>query len=187
MTLDRSCTSTVGKLLFPQSEEGWTCCTPNVVQTLIFYRRLPGLNRHWIDLVHPLSENYFFHSQKKVIPVVHSTLYKHWYLTVDYQGWIDSGIRLCQLFPNIVPMLVNNSRSPTMVQHLIDRYNWQSAMISAWDGAWFYSQIVMLSYYLTRARISLSLSLWFARPYCYFTCHSSQYNKVLFYYRSAGR
>ena len=28
------------------------------------------------DLVHPLSENYFFHSRKEVGPVVHPTLYK---------------------------------------------------------------------------------------------------------------
>ena len=85
-TLDRACTSTVGKLLFPQSEGGWACYTPNFVQTLVFYNRLPGLNRHWIDLVHPLSENYFFHSRKKVGLVVHPTLYKRWYFTVDYQG-----------------------------------------------------------------------------------------------------
>ena len=69
-TLDRLCTSIVGKLLFPQSEEGWACCTSNTVQTLVFYSRLPGLNRHWIDLVHPLSVNYFFHSRNKVGPIV---------------------------------------------------------------------------------------------------------------------
>ena len=58
------------KLLFPQSEEGWACCTSNTVQTLVFYSRLPWLNRHWIDLVHSLSVNYFFHSQDKVGPIV---------------------------------------------------------------------------------------------------------------------
>ena len=36
LTLDRPCTSAVGKLLFPHSEEGWVCCTPNVMQTLVF-------------------------------------------------------------------------------------------------------------------------------------------------------
>ena len=61
-TLDRPCTFTVGKLHLPQSEEGWACCTPNVVKTLVFYSRLSELNGHWIDLVHPQSENYFFHS-----------------------------------------------------------------------------------------------------------------------------
>ena len=55
---------------FPQSEEGWACCTSNIVQTLVFYSRLPGLNRYWIDLVHPLSVNHFFHSRKKVGPIV---------------------------------------------------------------------------------------------------------------------
>ena len=84
--LDRHCTSTVGKLLFPQSEDGWTCCTPTVVQTLVFYSRLPELNRHRVDLAHLLSENYFFHSRKKVGPVVSPTLYKCWYFTVNYQG-----------------------------------------------------------------------------------------------------
>ena len=73
------------KLLFPQSEEGRTCCTPNVVQTLVFYSRLPALNRHKIDLVHPLSDNYYFYSRKKVGPVVHLRLYKRWYFTVDYR------------------------------------------------------------------------------------------------------
>ena len=63
-------TFTVGKLLFPHSEEGWACCTPNVVQTLVFCSRLLGLNRHWLDLVHPLSENYLFHSRNKVGPIV---------------------------------------------------------------------------------------------------------------------
>ena len=63
-------------------DTGWTLhiyCWKKVgfvVQTLVFYSRLPGLNRHWIDLVHPLSENYFFHSPKKVGPVVHPTLHK---------------------------------------------------------------------------------------------------------------
>ena len=60
-----------------------SCCTPNDVQTLVFYRRLPGLNRHRVDLVHQLSANYFFHSRKKVGPIVHPTLYKRWYFTVD--------------------------------------------------------------------------------------------------------
>ena len=66
----RDCTSTVGKLLFPQSEEGWAFCTSNIIQTLGFYSRLPGLNRHWLDLVHPLSENYFFDSRNEVGPIV---------------------------------------------------------------------------------------------------------------------
>ena len=61
-----TCTFTVGKLLFPQSEESWACCTFNIVKTLVFYSRLPGLNRHWIDLVHPLSVNYLFHTRNKV-------------------------------------------------------------------------------------------------------------------------
>ena len=64
------CTFTVGKWLFPQSEEGWACCTSNIVQTLVFYTRLPGLNRHWIDLVHPLSVNYLFHSRNEVGSIV---------------------------------------------------------------------------------------------------------------------
>ena len=64
------CTFTVGKLLFRQLEEGWACCTSNIVQTLVFYSQLPGLNRHWLDLVHPLSVNYFFHSRNKVGPIV---------------------------------------------------------------------------------------------------------------------
>ena len=68
-TLGRPCTFIVGKLLFLQKEEGWVCCTSNVAQTLIFYSRLPGLNRHWLDLVHPLSENYFFHSRNKFGPI----------------------------------------------------------------------------------------------------------------------
>ena len=103
-TLGGPCTFTVGKLLFRQSEEGWACCTSKIVQTLVFDSRLPGLNRHWIDLVHPLSVNYFFHSRNKVGP----------------------------LFPNIVPTLVINSRSPTSDQHLSDRHSRQSVMISAW-------------------------------------------------------
>ena len=64
------CPFTIGTLLFSQSEGGWACCTPNVVQTMVFYSRLPGLNRYWIDLVHPLSENYFFHSRNQVGPIV---------------------------------------------------------------------------------------------------------------------
>ena len=68
-TLSGPCTFTVGKLLLPQSEEGWAC-TSNIVQTLVFYSRLPGLNRHWLDLIHPLSENYFFHSRNKVGPII---------------------------------------------------------------------------------------------------------------------
>ena len=103
-TLDRPCTSTVVKLLFPQSEEGWACCTPNVVQTLVFYCRLPGLNRHWIDLVHPLSENYIFYSRNK----------------------------FGQLFPNILSTLVINSRYTTLDHHFTDRHRWQSVMFSAW-------------------------------------------------------
>ena len=43
------------------------------------------------------------------------------------------GRRLGQLFPNIVPTLVINSRSPTSDQHLTDRHNRQSVIISAWD------------------------------------------------------
>ena len=89
--LDRHCTSTVGKLFFPQSEDGWTCCTPSVVQTLVFNCRLPELNRHWVDLADLLSQNYFFHSRKKFGPVLHPPLYKRWYFTVDYQGWIETG------------------------------------------------------------------------------------------------
>ena len=61
-------------------------CTPNVVQTLVFYSRLPGMNRHWVDFVPPLLENYFFQSRKKVGPVIHPTLYKRWHFTVDYRG-----------------------------------------------------------------------------------------------------
>ena len=44
---------------------------PNIVQTLVFHSRLLGLNRHWIDHVHLLSENYFFHSRIKVGPIVY--------------------------------------------------------------------------------------------------------------------
>ena len=69
-TLGGPCTFTIGKLLFPQLEGGWACFTPKVVQTLVFYSRLPGLNRHWIDLVHPLSGNDFFHSRNKVGSIV---------------------------------------------------------------------------------------------------------------------
>ena len=65
----RPSTFIVGKLLFPRSE-GWASHTSNTVQTLVFYCQLPGLNRHWLDLVHPLSENYFFHSRNKVGPIV---------------------------------------------------------------------------------------------------------------------
>ena len=57
-------------LLHLLSEKGWASYTPNVVQTLVFYSQLPGLNRHWINLVHPLSVNYFFHSRNKVGPIV---------------------------------------------------------------------------------------------------------------------
>ena len=32
---------------------------PNIVQTLVYNSRLPGLNGRWIDLMHPMSENYF--------------------------------------------------------------------------------------------------------------------------------
>ena len=46
------------------------CCTSNIVETLVFYSQLLGLNRHWLDLVHPLSVNYFFHSRNKVGPIV---------------------------------------------------------------------------------------------------------------------
>ena len=69
-TLGGPCTFTVEKLLFRQSEEGWACCISNTVQTLVFHSRLLGLNRHWIDLVHLLSVNYFFHSWNRVGPIV---------------------------------------------------------------------------------------------------------------------
>ena len=42
------------------------------------------------------------------------------------------GIRLGQLFPNIVLTLVINSRSPTLDQHLTDCHSGQSVMISVW-------------------------------------------------------
>ena len=42
-------------------------------------------------------------------------------------------IRLSQLFPNIVPTLVINNRSPTLDQHLTDCHSRQSVMISNWD------------------------------------------------------
>ena len=54
------------KITFSTVGEGWACCTSNIVQTLVFYSQLPGLNRHWLDLVDPLSENYVFHSRNKV-------------------------------------------------------------------------------------------------------------------------
>ena len=85
------CTSTIGKLLFPQSEKGWACCTRNVVQTLVFCSQPPGLNRYWIDLAHSLLENYFFHSQKKVGPIVLHTLCKRWYFAVHYHGRLKTG------------------------------------------------------------------------------------------------
>ena len=44
------------------------------------------------------------------------------------------GIRLGQLFPNIVLTLAINIRSPTLDQHLTDRRSRQSVTISAWDG-----------------------------------------------------
>ena len=107
------------------------------------------MNRHWIELVHPLSGNYFFHLPKKVGPFVHPTLYKRWYFTFDYRDWIDTiwtlythcrkitfstvEIRLGQLFTTIVPTLVINSGSSALDQHLTDRHSWQSVMISIWE------------------------------------------------------
>ena len=55
-------------------------CRINFVQTLLFYsvNYLSESIKRWVDLVHLLSETYFFHSRKKVGPVVHPTLYKRW-------------------------------------------------------------------------------------------------------------
>ena len=58
------------KITFSTVGEGWACYTANIVQPLVFYSRLPGLNRHWMDLVHPLSVNYIFHSRNKVWAIV---------------------------------------------------------------------------------------------------------------------
>ena len=49
---------------------------PNIVKTLVFYSQMPGVNSHWIDLVRPLLENYFFQSGKKVGPVVKPNIVK---------------------------------------------------------------------------------------------------------------
>ena len=95
--MDRPCTSTIRKLLFPQSEEDWACCTPNVVQTLVFYRRLSWLNRHWIDLVHPVSENYFFHSWNYDRPGV-QTLVFYSRLSGLNRQWIDAVHPLSEIY-----------------------------------------------------------------------------------------
>ena len=58
----------------------------NSVQTLVFYSINYQSIRHWVDFVHLLSENNFFHSRKKVGSVVHPTLCKCWYFTVEYRG-----------------------------------------------------------------------------------------------------
>ena len=57
-----------------------------------------------------------------------STLYIH----CRERTFYTVGIGLGQLFTNIVPTSVINSRSLTLDQDLTDRYSWQSVMISAW-------------------------------------------------------
>ena len=80
-------------------------CRINLVQTLVFYsvNYQSGLDTGW---------TLYIYCRK----ITFSTV----------------GIKLGQLFPNIVPTLVINSRSPTSDQHLTDRQSRQSVMFSAW-------------------------------------------------------
>ena len=90
---------------------------PNIVQTLVFYSRLPGLNRHWIDLVHPLSENYFLHSRNKVRPIVSqdctNTGMLQRYLSMSIKHWVD----LAHLLSENYLFHSRNKVGPIVSQH----------------------------------------------------------------------
>ena len=81
----------------------------NIVQTLVFYSRLPGLNRHWI-------KRKITFSAPNVIQmlVFYSRLQG---LNSRKITFSTVGIRLGQLFPNFVQTLVLYSRQPGLNKH----------------------------------------------------------------------